>query len=188
MEPIPTSSVVGAKQEVAVRRNRVLASFAVAAAASVAFAAPALAYPPGSSSYASLSDTSVARGETVVGQDSGNQPGEQVNGYVHSVRVFVGSTTANANGVATLTFTVPRSLAVGRHTFQLVGQSSGHVGSVGFTVNASGVTAPASNGSGLPFTGGNDIWQMTAAGAALILAGGALLVVRRRRTHSGLAA
>jgi LPXTG-motif cell wall-anchored protein len=181
------SSGIGAKREVAVR-NRVLEGLAVAAAASVTFAAPALAYPPGNSSNASMTDTNVTPGETVTGQDTGNDPGEQVNGYVHSVRVFVGSTTANGNGVATLTFTVPKSLAAGSHTFQLVGQTSGHVGSASFTISKSGSTSPASSGSGLPFTGGNDIWQLTAAGAGLVLVGGALLVVRRRRSHSGLAA
>jgi LPXTG-motif cell wall-anchored protein len=173
-------------------RTRLFASLAIAAAASAAtltLAAPAAAYPPGNSSNASLSDTSTSPGQTVTGQDNGNDAGEQVNGYVHSARVFVGSTTANANGVATLTFTIPRSLASGTHTFQLVGETSGHVGSVTFTIAKSGSNAPASSGSGLPFTGGNDIWQLTAAGAGLILVGGtALLVVRRRRAHSGLAA
>ena len=174
------------------RRSRIIASLAIAAAASAAtltLAAPAAAYPPGNNSNASLSDTSTSGGETVTGSDSGNDAGEQVNGYVHSARVFVGSTTANASGVATLTFTIPKSLASGTHTFQLVGQSSGHVGSVTFTVTKSGSSSPASNGSGLPFTGGNDIWQMTAAGAGLILVGGGvLMVVRRRRAHAGLAA
>jgi LPXTG-motif cell wall-anchored protein len=161
---------------------------AAASAAALTFAAPAVAYPPGNTSSAALSDTSVAPGETITGQDSGNAPGEQVNGYVHSVRVFVGSTTATRSGVATLTFTVPKSLSAGTHTFQLVGQTSGHVGSQTFVITKAGATSPASNGSGLPFTGGNDIWQMTAAGGALVLAGGALLAVRRRRTHAGLAA
>jgi LPXTG-motif cell wall-anchored protein len=180
------------QREVAVRSSRVRASLAAAAAisaATLAFAAPASAYPPGNTSNVRLSDTSVVPGQSVTASDSGNEPGEQVNGYAHSVRVFLGSTTANGNGVATLTFTVPRSLSAGAHTVRLVGQSSGHVGTATFFVTKGGAVAPAAGGSGLPFTGGNEIWPMTAAGTALVLVGGvAVFVARRRRAHSGLAA
>lgn len=170
-------------------RSRLFASLAVAAAASASMltlAAPAAAYPPGSSSNAQISDTAVSPGETVTASDRHNDPGEEVDGYVHSSPEFVGSTTADAAGVATLTFTVP-DLPAGHHTLQLIGQTSGHRGTVGFTIVAGGSTA-ASNGSTLPFTGGNGIWQMTAAGLALILVGGTAVVVVRRRRHSGLPA
>ena len=46
------------------------------------------------------------------------------------------------------------------------------------------VTVSSSPGGGLPFTGGNDVWQMTLAGVVLVGVGGSLLVVRRRRTHA----
>jgi LPXTG-motif cell wall-anchored protein len=169
----------------------VFASLAIAAAASASMltaAAPAWAYPPGNSSNAQISDTTVTPGASVTVSDSGNDPFEQVDVDVHSVQVFVGSTTANGRGVATLTFTVPTSLPAGHHTVVMVGQTSGHTGSVGFTIVRSGSTNPASSGSGLPFTGGNDIWQMTAAGVGLVLVGGIALVVVRRRRHAGLAA
>jgi LPXTG-motif cell wall-anchored protein len=172
-------------------RSRLIATLAVSAAASAAtltFAAPAVAYPP-INLFAVISDNTTTPGEPVTGRDNGNDPGEQVNGYVHSTPVFVGSTTANAKGVATLNFTIPTSLALGTHTLRLVGQSSGRVGSVQFTVSRAGSNSPASGASGLPFTGGSDIWQLTAGGAGLVLLGGAaLVVVRRRRAHSALAA
>lgn len=177
------------------RRSRVFASLAVSAAASAAsltFAAPALAdYSDGGTSNASVSDTTVPPGGSVTGSDRGNDPGEQVDGYVHSARVFVGSTVANSNGVATLTFTVPKSLPAGEHTLELVGETSGHVGTASFRVTSSGSTGASggstSSGSGLPFTGGSDVWQMTVIGGGLVLLGGAALFAARRR-RAGLTA
>lgn len=174
------------------RGSRVFASLAVAAATSasmLAFAAPAAAYPPVHSCQATISDTTPARGASVTASAGCFQSGEQVNGNVHSATVFVGSTTANSNGRATLTFTVPSSLPTGHHTLELIGQTSGHVATEGFTLTRSAAnTTRTSSGSGLPFTGGSDIWPMTAAGVGLVLVGGAAIAVVRRRRHSGLAA
>jgi LPXTG-motif cell wall-anchored protein len=170
------------------RRTSVLVGLAAVASAALTFIAPAAsAYPP-SGSTITLTSYAVHLLDTDTAQGTGFDPGEGVNGDVHSTPVFVGHTTANANGVARLTFTVPASLAAGTHTFTFVGQRSGHTLSTTFTVLGGGA-ARSSSGSGLPFTGGNDIWPMTAAGVGLVLAGGlALVVVRRRRSHAGLAA
>jgi LPXTG-motif cell wall-anchored protein len=162
---------------------------AVAAAASASLltlASPAAAYPPGNSN-ASCNASVYTPGQSATCSAGGFQAGEQVDGSTHSARVFVGSTTASAGGRATITFTVPRSLHAGHHTFEMVGQTSGHVASAAFTISRGAATTPSSNGSGLPFTGANGVWQMTAAGIALVLVGAtAVVVVRRRR--SGLAA
>jgi LPXTG-motif cell wall-anchored protein len=175
-------------QEVVVRRTRLVASLAVAGAASaslVMLAAPAMAYPPKHSHHAQLSRNSVSDGGSITGSGSGFSHGERVDAYVHSVREFVGDTIAGSGGVATLTFTVPANLPAGAHTFELVGETSGVVDTAPFTVTSAGAAAvaPSSSGSSLPFTGGSDVWQMTVVGIALVAAGGGLLVVRRRRTH-----
>ncbi|HVY09610.1 MAG TPA: LPXTG cell wall anchor domain-containing protein [Mycobacteriales bacterium] len=168
------------------RRTRLVASLAIASATSaslIAFAAPALAYPPEHCTATSASTFSGGASGTITG--CGFDNGEQVDGYAHSARVFLGSTIASASGRATLHFTIPKSLDSGVHTLQLVGESSGHSVSEAIVVRAGGGTAsaPTSSGSGLPFTGGNDIWPMTIAGVVLVGAGGALLTVRRRRSH-----
>jgi LPXTG-motif cell wall-anchored protein len=170
-----------------VRRTRLVASLAVAGAASATvlmLAGPAAAYPPHHHGHhARLSSYDPHRGGHDTGSGGGMANGEGVFAYLHSVRVFVGSTTANSAGVATVSFTIPADFPLGAHTFELVGQTSGHVDSVPFTVAAGTNATPASSGSTLPFTGGSDVWQMTVAGAALVAVGGSLLVVRRRRTH-----
>jgi LPXTG-motif cell wall-anchored protein len=151
-------------------------------------AAPAaLAYPP-SGGGLTLASYAVQLGGTDTAHGTGFDANEGVNGFIHSARVFIGHTTSNGNGVANLTFTVPTTLAAGHHTVELVGQRSGVAESVGLTVVA-GAGSSASSGSGLPFTGGNDILPMTAAGVGLVLVGGlALVAARRRRSHPGLPA
>lgn len=171
------------------RRTRLVASLAVASAASASllFAAPALAYPPTSCTAISANHLHAGQRGTLRGCDFQN--GEKVNGYAHSVTVFLGSTVASANGEATLSFVLPSDFPAGDHVAELVGQTSGRTVSAPFTVSASGSTgaAPSSSGSSLPFTGSNDIWQMTLAGVLLVGVGGSLLVVRRRRSHSAAA-
>ena len=172
------------------RTPRLVASLAIAGAASVSFialAAPAMAYPPKKCTSISATTFQAHGRGTITGCGFAN--GERVDGYAHSARVFLGSTIASASGRATLHFTLPAGLDAGAHSVELVGESSGQAVSRAITIRAGGgsAAAPSSSGSGLPFTGGNDIWQMTAAGAALIAVGGGLLVVRRRRTHPAAA-
>lgn len=168
------------------RRTRLVTSLAVAGVTSlslIGFAAPAMAYPP--SDCTSISSTSLPDGSSGSGTGCGFDSGEQVDAYGHSARVFLGSSIASASGRVTVHFTIPANFPAGTHTLELVGESSGHVVTEGFTVPSGGTgSSSSSSGSSLPFTGGNDIWQLTGAGAALVVAGGALLMVRRRRGHA----
>ena len=107
----------------------------------------------------------------------GFQPFEVVHGVLHSTPVDLGTVTADANGVATFTFTVPAGLELGSHEVVLTGLTSGVTAQAGFTVT----TADGST-TGLAYTGA-DIVPVAAVGGGLLLAGGAaLLLVRRRRT------
>jgi LPXTG-motif cell wall-anchored protein len=162
----------------------------LASAGSILLASPATAYPPTGQTL-TLSSYSVHQGGQDTAHGTGFDGDNAVNGYIHSVRVFVGHASTNASGAATLTFTVPTSLATGTHTFQMVGAQTGDSRSVTFTVlpAVSAAGGSGSSGSGLPFTGGNGIWAMTATGVGLVLIGGfALIGVRRRRSHSSVAA
>jgi hypothetical protein len=126
--------------------------------------------------------------------------GETVFIYLHSAPVFVGSTTADVDGVAAKHIMVPACLPPGQHEFIMVGQTSGDVATAAFTVtdstachgaNSAGggsVVPVSSNGGGsgggggsLAFTG-TDIAAMVVAALVLLALGTVLITVRRRRT------
>jgi LPXTG-motif cell wall-anchored protein len=134
-----------------------------------------------------MGSTQTTDGSADSGTACGFDPGENVRADGASVPVFLGSTIASASGRATVHFTIPADFPAGLHHLIMTGQTSGHTVIQAFTVTAAGASAPASSsssGSSLPFTGGNDVWQMTLAGVVLVGVGGSLLVVRRRRTHA----
>jgi len=106
---------------------------------------------------------------------SGFQPFEMVHGVLHSTPVDLGTVQADANGVATFTFTVPTGLESGSHEVAMTGLTSNYSDAVGFTV-----TAAASSG-GLAYTG-TDVVPLLALGGGLLAAGaGAITVANRRR-------
>ena len=65
----------------------------------------------------------VAAGGSLTASGGGFAAGERVDVFVLSTPTQVGSTTANAQGVASLTFQVPRTLDPGAHTVELRGAS-----------------------------------------------------------------
>ena len=83
---------------------------------------------------ATLSASTVAPGGTLTVSGTGFTPGEPVVATLHSTPIELGTVTADADGVATLTFTVPADLEPGDHRVELVGQRSGVVVSVAFEV------------------------------------------------------
>ncbi|MEP6697931.1 MAG: LPXTG cell wall anchor domain-containing protein [Pseudonocardiales bacterium] len=121
---------------------------------------------------------------------------EKVSGVLHSGPVSLGSVSANASGTVVVTFTVPATLAAGRHTVVLTGATSGLSSTATFIVTATAVapgttpspTVPAPAGSGtqgLANSGLNGQQALLFAwiGLACVLVGsGALYFGRRRRT------
>jgi hypothetical protein len=126
-------------------------------------------------STATMSASSVVPGGSLTVSGAGFAAGERVDVFVLSTPTQVGSTTANAQGVASLTFQVPRTLDPGAHTVELRG-ASGRVVSAGFTV-----TAPASaSGARLAASGpAGDTLPLALGGLGLLLVGGALVTVGR---------
>jgi hypothetical protein len=146
------------------------------------------------------------QGTTVIAHACGFAPFETVNFFIFSKRHFVGSTTADATGIATDEVHIPVCIAPGQHTVELLGVNSDHIASAQFTVTpgdscpqtrpGGGVVGPGTgHGSGptgvhnqgggptggLAFTGA-DILAMIIAALVLIALGVVLVTVRRRRT------
>jgi hypothetical protein len=149
----------------------------------------------------SLSMSTVKAGQSATVTGHGFIAGETVSATFNSTPVALGSTKANASGIATLAFTVPSGLAAGTHTVSLLGQTSGLTASSPITLTATATTTPtptptatpsptttpttSANGDGeLAATGqdGRRLVSLGIGGAAAVLLGGGLVFLARRRT------
>lgn len=119
------------------------------------------------------SPSSGSTGTTVTWEAGGFTPGETVNFYFCSQRIFVGSATAGETGTASISFTIPTTSDTGDCTLRAIGATSGTEVTTTFTVIGTG-TGLASTGAQVLF------WLM--AGAALIAIGVAF--VRRQQPVS----
>lgn len=104
---------------------------------------------------------------------------------MHSTPVHLGTRTANAAGVVTYSFTVPRDAPAGAHSLIFAGPAK----SVAFDFVLSTSTSGAGVGNGshtnLSATG-DDVVSPTLLGLLLVLSGAALLyVVRWRFVYRG---
>lgn len=146
-------------------------------------AAPAAAqqYPPAEDTL-TLSDSTVTVGQEVTASASTFEPGSSV---AFEINPPLGSATADVNGVATLTFTVP-DLAPGDHTVTASGTGTdGAPLTVSATLTIVGESAGAGGAGGgpLPATGNDSSVPLARIGAVL-LAGGALAVLAARKRRS----
>jgi LPXTG cell wall anchor motif len=168
-------------------------------------AAPAYAqddYPPATDASLTVSESTVAPGDTITISGDGAEPGATVvfkltrsSSALGGSRVLaagptlaahvrpqaqssvtLGSTTADDDGSFSATLTIPSTLDDGVYT--LTATSGGEVlATVTIRVEADETTG------GLPFTGSN-VGPGLAIGATLIVAGGLLLLAVRRRRSS----
>jgi hypothetical protein len=142
--------------------------------------APATDYPAGAGS------ATVAQGGVQTVTVPGFLPGEPIQVTLVSVPVDLGAHEADANGVVTLTFTLPAGVEPGSHRVELVGQTSGRTVNVQFEVAAAAglvqtTFVPAAPQSQLASTGADVLPLMGLAGLAL-LAGAGLLAGATRHT------
>jgi LPXTG-motif cell wall-anchored protein len=164
---------------------------AIAAAALLALAAPAQGqqYPP-DTVFITVSDTTVVPGQPIDISAGLFVPGSPASFTFFSQPVNLGTATADADGVATLSVTIPSDATPGTHTITASGTGiDGEPLSVSTTVTvlADGA-AGADDGAtgGLPRTG-SDPMPIARIAAALVAVGGGLLFITRRRRISSVA-
>ncbi len=155
---------------------------------------------------ATISTSTAKPGDTVAVGGSGFTPGEPVRFTLFSDPVVLGTTNADATGLASLTFVVPTDTASGGHEIEVLGLSSGKrlavplqvtgatttTTSTTTTMVGATTTAPGTSGGGtapattvvdsgtLPRTG-NDATRGVPIAAVLIVAGVALVALTSRR-------
>ncbi len=142
--------------------------------------------------------SSVAVGGKVAVTASGFEPGEEISVTLFSDPVKLGALTADGDGGASDTFTIPVSVAVGVHRLELKGLTSERVASTEITVTeASDTPTDGTDGTGSPTPGpqdstgaapsgnlaftGSNVFRVTLVALVAMVAGAGLLVLRRRR-------
>ena len=111
-------------------------------------ALPQVALPPaggggggGSTSAGITISTDTAKpGDTIAVGGTGFSPSEPVRVTLFSDPVVLGTTNADPNGLASLTFVLPASTPSGAHTIEMLGLASGKRLSVALQVNSSSTT------------------------------------------------
>ena len=171
-------------------------------------------YPPGQCAVGSDNAGGVSDNTPVPGQQgqvnsNGHKPNSKATVHAESTPIFLGTFTANAQGVISATVTIPAALSVGRHNIVVRGVAPSGLPLINrfpFTVTSanaaiargnSGSNGPGSGagtgnnaggggGVNLPTTGA-EIAAVTGVGLAL-LAGGGLAFYAGRRRRQGLPA
>lgn len=142
---------------------------------------------------------SVAAGGEITVTASGFQPDEEISVTLFSDPVKLGVLTADGEGGASDTFTIPVSVAVGVHRLELRGLTSERVASTEITVmEASDAPTDGTDGTGAPAPGpsqepsggeptgnlaftGSSAFRLALVALVTIGAGAGLLTLRRRR-------
>jgi hypothetical protein len=139
---------------------------------------------PASDCKAETDRSSVPRGGRVTVSGDGFYPGEAVSIAVHSILNPLSTVIAAADGAATATVTIPRTLSAGSHELILTGMSSTNELTAELDVHGAS-RAAGSSGPQLPAA----VVPLAGTGLAMVLAGGLTLVgIRRRRRSRSLSA
>jgi len=141
--------------------------------------AAAQQYPPDAPSV-SVSDSTVAPGESIVLTGERWQGGASIVLTFHSAAVSLGSVTARPDGSFSTSVTIPSSAAPGAHQILATGTaSSGATRTVATDLTVLGTVTPP---GGTAFTGSRlQVWMV--AGVVLLFVGLALIVLGRRRSR-----
>lgn len=154
-------------------------------------AQPAADCPTADDKVSAIADPyTVAPGGNTTFSAFGFAPNGQVQIFICSTPISLGTFTADAQGNVILPVTVPAGTTLGAHTLAATGTSpSGRsrVAYAAINVVASSTTATTATGA-LPTTG-SDSGRLVAIGGALILLGGAALAgsIKSRRTSTATA-
>lgn len=154
--------------------------------------ADAQQYPP-ADTFCTISDTTPVPGQDVALTCGGYAAGATVTVTFFSSPVTLGTTTADADGVATLTTEIPSNAAVGRHSITTSGAAATggtltqviYITVVAAGAAGAGTQVPATVSGALPTTGSDGTMPLVRAGALLLAVGGvAVLATRRRRAEA----
>ncbi len=143
-------------------------------------------YPP-AANFLTVSDTTLVPGQTFTITSGTYLSGTDVTFTFLSQPVGLGSAAVDADGVATLTATVPQA-SVGTHTVTANGTGAdGEPLSVSTNVTVvatdDGTAAAGTGTSDLPRTGGEPV-PVARIGAALLAVGAGLVFLTRRRRRA----
>ena len=138
-------------------------------------------YPPPGHAIACSAIPDFAPGQDVVCNAFTFGPNTQVRWTLFSAPVDLGTSTANAEGVATLDTKLPLDIAVGAHRIEASGVDQfGAPLVLVFEVRIVPVQAPGGIDP-LPRTGSSNTVPMAQVAVAVIVAGGFLLLMSNRR-------
>jgi hypothetical protein len=153
-------------------------------------AASAQAYPPPPNDIRCLNDADLVfvQGGDAVFDARTFMGGSSVTWTLFSAPVVLGTTTADAEGVATITTNIPLDAAVGAHRVEATGVDRfGDALTLVLditVVSAQGLPSedpPGSSGGPLPRTGSSSSVPMAQIAVATIVAGGFLLIMANKR-------
>lgn len=136
-----------------------------------------------------ISDSTVEPGDAVTATAQTFLSGAQVTWTLFSAPIVVGTSTANAAGVATITFTVP-NVPAGTHRLEATGTGAdGQPLTVAttLTVTGAGTGTGTGQGGGLPKTGSDSAVPMTQIALGAIAGGGLLVLLANKRRTNRLA-
>jgi hypothetical protein len=162
-----------------------LAALGVTGRAVAAPSTPPYVNAPGQNITLSRTVVNAGGGATVAA--IGAVPGHNINFYIHSAEVYLGTFRANSSGVASGPITVPAGFT-GRHTIVARDPLNGQTWNTSLTI-VSAAAAGSSSSSGSGTTGGLPNTGAAVMGLGvlvlILLTGGAtLLLLGRRRVRS----
>lgn len=124
----------------------------------------------------------LANGETVTVSGTGFSAGQQLQVWLHSDPVRLGTLTAETDGTVSGSFTIPANTTGGKHHIVLIDETGAEFSSAAITVTAA--NTPTTPPAGLAHTGTTDPGGIVFTTLATVLLGVGLLALRRRRQHS----
>ncbi len=164
----------------------------VAAAVVLVFlAAPAAAqqYPPAANSL-TVSDTTPTPGQTIDIVAQTFVAGSDVTVTLNPESVLLGTTAADAAGVASMSATIPASTSLGAHTIVAQGTAADDTPltlTVSINVVAADGTSAGADGGALPRTGDDSSLPLARIGLALAAVGGVVTAVAAKRRNAAAA-
>lgn len=140
-------------------------------------AAGAQAYPPADTESVTVSDTTPAPGQPITITADGFLSSSTSTFTLFSAPVVLGTATANAQGVVSLTATIPASTTPGAHRIEVSG-----TGADGQPLTVvQNITVTGAAGADLPTTGSDSALPLTQVAIGVMAFGGLMVVIANKR-------